>query len=139
MDSIDPTTSTSMSLTADGTLVNNITGSPDPTNNNARPDLFLTVHTIDVNGLSAPLTWEKLVTTDFDAKKYPPVDGSFTLVDQVTPYNRLTTTLDADNAALYPGKLVLNVTDNNLANSPTFRLDSYWQILLRHLGQPGVI
>jgi hypothetical protein len=131
LDSIDPATASLLSLTTDGTLVNNITGT----------DLYLNIHTHDSSNTPVPLTWSKPDAYDLDPKGIPPFRGSYLIEDTGTGSSVLTT-IDTANASTHPGKLFLTVVDNTLPPSDpaqTATLDSYWQILMKHLGQPGVI
>jgi hypothetical protein len=122
LDSIDTATASQMNMTADGTMVDDITGT----------DLFLNIQSDSTN----PLVWNRLDNYDLDPRLIPPTSGTLLIDDTATGSSSLMTIIDNT------GKLTLTVTDNTLpASDPaqTTINDSNWLILTRHLGQPGLI
>ena len=121
LDTIDTATASHLSMTADGMMVGNITGT----------DLFLNIQSDSGN----PLAWDRLGTYDLDPRLIPPKSGTLLIEDTGIGSSSLMTIIDA------AGRLTLTVTDNTLAANDPARTtinDSNWLILTRHLGQPGV-
>jgi len=122
LDTIDTATASQLSMTTDGTIVGDITGT----------DLYLNIQSDAAN----PIAWDKLGGYDLVPKLIPAKSGTLLIQDTGIGSSSLMTITDST------GKLTLTVVDNTLPSTDPAQTtinDSNWLILTRHLGQPGVI